>query len=134
MRRIKGHWKIRDYAVLNHPVAVPIAKVTGWRCYFGFPLPTLKAEPNFLKNYPERESLHTKRLNKAKKLPYLRSLVKVLGKVLRFRIEIFDINFGEESFGLPENYKDVNVLKSGLPDGYGLARKQHAFALPVFEV
>ncbi len=45
----KGHWKIRDYAVLNHPVAVPIAKVTGWRCYFRFRLPTLKAEPNFFK-------------------------------------------------------------------------------------
>lgn len=134
VERIKGHWKIRDYAVLNHPVAVPIAKVTGWRCYFRFRLPTLKAEPNFLKNYPERESLHTKRLNKAKKLPYFKVISQSTGQSFTVPIEIFDINFEEENFGLPENYKDVNVLKSGLPDGYGLARKQHAFALPVFEV
>ncbi len=70
VERIKGHWKIRDYAVLNHPVAVPIGKGDGLALLFSFSITNLKkAEPNFLKNYPERESLHTKRLNKAKKLP-----------------------------------------------------------------
>ncbi len=114
---------------------MPIAKVTGWRCYFRFRLPTLKAEPNFLKDYPEPESLHTKRLNKAKKLPYFKVISQSTGQSFTVPIEEFlRLILRKKILDFLKTYKDVNVLKSGLPDGYGLARKQHAFALPVFEV
>lgn len=132
---IKGHWKIRDYAVLNHPVAVPTAKITGWRSYFRFRLPTLKAEPNFLKDHPERVSLHSKRLKEAQKLPYFKVISQTTGQGFTVTVEILDVDFDKPHFGLPDKYhEDVKDLKVGLPDGYGLARKKQAFALPVFEV
>lgn len=115
---IKGHWKIRDYAVLNHPAAIPTAKVTGWRSYFRFRLPTLKAEPNFLKDHPDRESLHSKRLKEARKLPYF----KVSSQSTA------------QSFTVTIKIEDVAESVQGTPDGYGLARKSQPFSLPVFEV
>lgn len=114
---IKGHWKIRDYAVLNHPALVPTAKVTGWRSYLRFRLPTLKAERT-LPNNPKHESLYMRRLKEAKKLPY-------------FKVSSQST---EQSFTVTIKIEDAAEPIQGKPDGYGLARKSQPFSLPVFEV
>lgn len=117
IENIKGHWKIRDYAILNNPTAVPKAKVIGLRSYFRFRIPTLKAERN-LPNNPTQESLHSRRLKKAKKLPYFRVLSQSTGQL----------------FTIPVRIENVEEAGQGLPDSYGLARQSQPFALPVFEV
>lgn len=117
LEKIKGHWKIRDYAVLNNPAAVPAAKVTGLRSYFRFRIPTLKAERH-LQNNPVQESLHARRLKEAKKLPYFKVASQSTG----------------QTFTVPVRLEDAAATGQGLPDGYGLARQSQPFALPVFEV
>lgn len=114
---IKGHWKIRDYAVLNHPIAVPTAKVTGWRSYFRFRLPTLKAERT-LPNSNYQDTLYARRLKEAKLLPYF----KVISQST------------DQSFTVTIKIEDAIEPVQGKPDGYGLARKSQPFTLPVFEV
>ncbi|MBF7689129.1 type I-F CRISPR-associated endoribonuclease Cas6/Csy4 [Acinetobacter rathckeae] len=114
---IKGHWKVRDYAVLNHPTAVPHAKVTGLRSYFRFRIPTLKAERQL--NHPTAcESLHSRRLKESRKLPYFKVSSKSTG----------------QNFTVPVQILDAEESGQGLPDSYGLARQSQPFALPVFEV
>lgn len=133
--RIKGHWKVRDYAILNHPTTVPTAKITGFRSYFRFRIPTLKTERNAAE---KTESRNARRLKEAKKMPYFKVSSQSTGQGFTVNIEILDVDLNHPHYGLPENYtnpdnphvKDLN----GLPDSYGLARKQQAFALPVFEV
>lgn len=115
--KIKGHWKIRDYAVLNNPTAVPSAKITGFRSYFRFRIPTQKAERQLVNN-PIQESLHSRRLKQAQKLPYFK---------------VSSLSTGQ-TFTVPVKIEDVLESGSGLPDGYGLARQSQPFALPVFEV
>lgn len=112
---IKGHWKIRDYTVLNHPVAVPIAKVNGWRSYFRFRIPTLKSERNAAE---KMESRNARRLKEAKQLPY------------------FKVSSQSTSQGFTVTIKIENATEQvqGNPDSYGLARKSQPFTLPVFEV
>lgn len=112
---IKDHWKIRDYAVLNHPIAVPMAKVTGWRSYFRFRIPTLKSERNVAE---KAESRRAKRLKEAKQLPYF----KVISQST------------EQNFTVTIHIVNATEHIQGKPDGYGLARKSQPFTLPVFEV
>ena len=114
---IKGHWKIRDYAVLNHPAAVPTAKVTGWRSYFRFRLPTLKAERK-LPNSSHQDTLYARRLKEAKQLPYFEVVSQSTGQGFTVTVKI----------------EEVSEPVQGIPDGYGLARKSQPFSLPVFEV
>ena len=133
--KIKGHWKIRDYAILNHPAAVPTAKVTGYKSYFRFRIPTLNSERNATE---KTESRNAKRLKQAKKMPYFQVASQTTGQGFTVNVEILDVDLNHPQYGLPKSYtnpenahvKDLN----GLPDSYGLARKQQAFALPVFEV
>lgn len=117
VEKIKGHWKIRDYAVLHAPVPVPTAKVTGWKSYRRFRIPTLKAERN-LTFENGQESLHSRRLKRAKALPFFSVQSQSTAQKFTVTIEILDA---------PD-------AGTGLPDSYGLARQTQAFALPVFEV
>lgn len=112
---IKGHWKVRDYAILNHPVAVPTAKVIGYKSYFRFRIPTLKTERNAAE---KTESRHARRLKEAKKMPY-------------FKVSSQST---EQTFTVTIRIEDVTEAKAGVPDGYGLARQSQPFSLPVFEV
>lgn len=136
IEKIKGHWKVRDYAILNHPAAVPTAKVTGYKSYFRFRIPTLKTEKDV---ESKTQSLNAKRLKQAKKMPYFKVSSQTTGQGFTVNIEILDIDLNHPQYGLPEDYinpKNPHHVKdlNGLPDSYGLARKQQAFALPVFEI
>ncbi|WP_139851754.1 type I-F CRISPR-associated endoribonuclease Cas6/Csy4 [Acinetobacter pullicarnis] len=113
---IKGNWKIRDYTVLHVPIPVPTAKITGWKSYRRFRIPTRKAELNLTSNNGQ-ESLHSRRMKQAKALPYFKVQSQSNGQQFTVSIDIQDtIDAGQ-----------------GLPDGYGLARKTQAFSLPTFE-
>lgn len=135
IEKIKGHWKVRDYAILNMPTAVPTAKITGFKAYFRFRIPTLKMERNTAE---KTQSRNAKRIKQANKMPYFKVASQTTGQGFTVNVEILDVDLNHPHYGLPENYtnpksahvKDLN----GLPDSYGLARKQQAFALPVFEV
>lgn len=118
VENIKGQWKIRDYAVLNHPIAVPTAKITGWRSYFRFRIPTLKSERNATEKTEKTESRNARRLKEAKLLPYFKVISQSTGQNFTVTIQIVDA---------------VEQVQ-GKPDGYGLARKSQPFTLPVFEV
>lgn len=129
--KIKGHWKIRDYAILNQPTAVPTAKVTGYKSYFRFRIPTLKMERNV---ESKTQSRNARRLKEARKMPYFKVSSQTTGQGFTVNVEILDVDLNHPHYGLPENYADQVKNLNGLPDSYGLARKQQAFALPVFEV
>ena len=117
IENIKGHWKIRDYAVLNNPTTVPTAKVTGLRSYFRFRIPTVKMERNQLSD-PKQLTLRERRLKQATKLPYFKVSSQSTG----------------QTFTVPIRIEDATEVGQGIPDSYGLARQTQPFALPVFEV
>lgn len=120
---IKNHWKIQDYAVLSQAaLPVPTAKILGWKSYNRFRIPTMKMERN-LANYPEQKSLHERRLQEARKLPYFKVSSQSTGQIFTVPVDIKDVDIS-----------NANNSGNGLPDSYGLARKSQPFALPVFEV
>ena len=83
---IKGHWKIRDYTVLGAAIPVPTAKISGWKSYRKFRIPTLKSERTKLSH--QNEPLRDRRLKRPKECPSFRwSVVQVmvLQSLLMFR-------------------------------------------------
>lgn len=115
--QIKGLWKIRDYTVLFDIKPVPTAKIKSWSTYQRFRIPTLKSDPP--KNTKDWEkSFYFTRLERAKKLPYF--IVNSQSTRQRFTVNV-EI--------LAANHAGV-----GVPDSYGLARKNNSFALPNFDV
>nr|WP_174506406.1 type I-F CRISPR-associated endoribonuclease Cas6/Csy4 [Acinetobacter sp. Marseille-Q1620] len=123
INHIKGHWKIQDYAVLSPAaLAVPTAKITGWKSYNRFRIPTVKMERNLLTD-PNKKTLHERRLLEARKLPYFKVSSQSTGQVFTVPVDIKDVEVS-----------NANNTGNGLPDSYGLARKTQPFALPVFEV
>ncbi|CAM9154527.1 type I-F CRISPR-associated endoribonuclease Cas6/Csy4 [Acinetobacter bereziniae] len=111
---IKGHWKIRDYAVLSGVLAVPTAKISAWKSYRRFRIPTLKAERTQLTI--ASTPLRDRRLKTAKDMPYFKVISQSTGQGFTIIIDIQD----SENAGY------------GMPDSYGLARKESPLALPVF--
>lgn len=111
---IKGHWKIRDYTVLGTAIAVPIAKISGWKSYRRFRIPTQKAERTQLSN--QNEPLRDRRLKTARDKPFFQVMSQSTGQGFTIIIDI----------------QDCENAGHGLPDSYGLARKESPFALPVF--
>ncbi|MDQ9010572.1 type I-F CRISPR-associated endoribonuclease Cas6/Csy4 [Acinetobacter gerneri] len=123
IENIKNHWKIQDYAVLSQAALdVPTAKITGWKSYNRFRIPTLKMERNLPSN-PEQKTLHQRRLEIARRLPYFRVKSQSTGQLFTVPIDIRDVELS-----------DTKDMGNGLPDSYGLARQTQPFALPVFEV
>ncbi|RKG35131.1 type I-F CRISPR-associated endoribonuclease Cas6/Csy4 [Acinetobacter guerrae] len=111
---IKGHWKIRDYTVLGSPIAVPTAKISAWKSYRRFRIPTQKAERTQLSE--QTTPLRDRRLKTAKDKPYFQVLSQSTGQGFTVTVDILDsVDAGH-----------------GLPDSYGLARQESPFALPVF--
>lgn len=111
---IKGHWKIRDYTVLGTAIAVPTAKISGWKSYRRFRIPTQKAERTQLSH--QNEPLRDRRLQAAKDKPFFQVISQSTGQGFTIIIDI----------------QDCENAGQGLPDSYGLARKESPFALPVF--
>jgi CRISPR-associated endoribonuclease Cas6/Csy4 subtype I-F len=111
---IKGHWKIRDYTVLGGAIVVPTAKISGWKSYRRFRIPTQKAERTKLCH--QNEPLRNRRLKTAKDMPFFQVISQSTGQGFTVVIDVQD----SENAGY------------GLPDSYGLARKESPFALPVF--
>ncbi|MHA3098818.1 type I-F CRISPR-associated endoribonuclease Cas6/Csy4 [Acinetobacter brisouii] len=111
---IKGHWKIRDYTVLGAAIPVPTAKISGWKSYRKFRIPTQKAERTKLSH--QNEPLRDRRLKAAKEMPFFQVISQSTGQGFTVIIDVQE----SENAGY------------GLPDSYGLARKESPFALPVF--
>ncbi|MCU4414461.1 type I-F CRISPR-associated endoribonuclease Cas6/Csy4 [Acinetobacter sp. WU_MDCI_Axc73] len=111
---IKGHWKIRDYTVLGTAIAVPTAKISGWKSYRRFRIPTKNAERTQLSE--KKEPLRDRRLKTAKDMPYFKVLSQSTGQGFTVTIDI----------------QESEHAGQGLPDSYGLARQESPFALPVF--
>jgi len=111
---IKGHWKIRDYTVLGVAIAVPTAKILGWKSYRKFRIPTQKAERTKLSH--QNEPLRDRRLKIAKGMPFFQVISQSTGQGFTVIIDVQE----SENAGY------------GLPDSYGLARKESPFALPIF--
>lgn len=111
---VKGHWKIRDYTVLGTAIAVPTAKISGWKSYRRFRIPTQKAERTQLSH--QNEPLRDRRLKTAKDKPFFQVMSQSTGQGFTIIIDI----------------QDCENAGYGLPDSYGLARKESPFALPVF--
>ncbi|WP_445116232.1 type I-F CRISPR-associated endoribonuclease Cas6/Csy4 [Acinetobacter sp. WZC-1] len=111
---IKGHWKIRDYTVLGVAIPVPTAKISGWKSYRRFRIPTRKAERTQLSEH--NEPLRDRRLKTARDKPFFQVRSQSTGQGFTVIVDILD----SENAG------------PGFPDSYGLARKESPFALPVF--
>lgn len=111
---VKGHWKIRDYTVLGTAIAVPTAKISGWKSYRRFRIPAQKAERTQLSH--QNEPLRDRRLQAAKDKPFFQVMSQSTAQGFTVIIDI----------------QDCENTGYGLPDSYGLARKESPFALPVF--
>ena len=112
---LQAHWKIRDYSQLGEVTPVPTS--VSWKSFRRFRIPTLKAERNLSYNVDHQiKSLHERRLEQAKNLPYLRVKSQSTGQ--QFTV-VIDIQQAENA-------------GTGQPDGYGLARASQPFALPDF--
>lgn len=111
---IKGHWKIRDYTVLGAAIPVPTAKISGWKSYRRFRIPTQRAERTKLSH--QNEPLRDRRLTTAKDMPFFQVISQSTGQGFTVNIDVQE----SENAGY------------GVPDSYGLARKESPFALPVF--
>ncbi|MCH4247226.1 MAG: type I-F CRISPR-associated endoribonuclease Cas6/Csy4 [Acinetobacter populi] len=111
---LQGHWKIRDYTVLGTAIAVPIAKISAWKSYRRFRIPTQKSERNQLSE--KKTPLRDRRLESAKTMPFLQVKSQSTGQGFTVIIDI-------------QEHPDAG---QGFPDSYGLARASQPFALPVF--
>ena len=111
---IQGHFSIRDYTVFSPPIAIPTAKIKGWKSYRRFRIPTKKAERRHLSD--DNEPLRSRRLKQAKNMPFLQVKSRRTGQGYTVIVDI----------------QDSPDAGHGTPDGYGLARQSQPFALPVF--
>lgn len=112
---LQGNWKVRDYSQLSEVGAVPLH--VSWKSFRRFRIPTIKAERYLAYNIEQQmPSLHARRLQQAKSMPYLRVNSQSTGQ--QFTV-IVDIQAAEHA-------------GTGQPDGYGLARASQPFALPDF--
>lgn len=113
---LEKSWKVRDYAILLGVRTVPKLKITGWKSYRRFRIPTAKAERTKLSSEPKK-SLHQRRLDVGRNLPYFLVRSQSTGQQFTVNVDI----------------QDAQNQGTGEPDSYGLARTSAPFALPVWE-
>lgn len=112
VQAVSAHWRVRDYCTIR-PIHAVGEHHGAWVSYKRFRVPSAKSDRNAT---DPSQSLAARRLAQAidNKKPYLQ--VKSSSTQQRFTIFIDCV--------VAEHAGD------GLPDGYGLARSQHPFAVP----
>lgn len=110
---VSAHWKVRDYCTIR-PIRAVGEHQGAWVSYKRFRVPSAKSDRNAT---DPSQSLGARRLSQAadQKKPYL----QVQSRSTQQRFTIFVDTVVATQAG------------DGLPDGYGLARSQHPFAVPL---
>lgn len=115
-QELQQHWKVRGYAEVKE--VQQVLQTDAWQSFRRFRIPVEKHDRKLEYNQQQGiKSLHERRLEQAKLLPYLRVKSK---------------STDGQQFTVIVDVQQAEHAGDGLPDGYGLARASQPFALPHF--